>query len=551
MKKRFLSFFGALLLTLLAASIGLAATVDALPAWPEDALYVVGGVEESKEFISALVDSRPFGLAAAMEPDLEMAAEWLKEFPVESASFAFGLTEEGFSLHGALKLDDSKSDLLAKLAKGEGEEGDVDALLNSPFPTGLALTPFEGNVYSVMSDGMALVLLSVEDDMVLIGMSPEDLEASRAALSDPGSRMMLTRRLPHKNFFYFHDNGMAASEIAEESKGVLGDPTENLMLEIGYGTLPNGFGLSILTNLAKVFELDKLEDAPAPIGKDDFIGLGGGQAWLTWAARGVIEEKHFDMIRETAEGGDSDAQAVVEVLDQLKTMGLTEHAIISICKSAGMVLGGEGGFSGIPIPGGYAYVSGEKEWVELLLPLIEAIVKESGVEFESVERPGWQALYVMNDPFDAILGIRGGAAVAGFLTLDSLENEPKLGPETENMLKGGNTMLLHFDMGVVRKMITRLLDPDLPIAAIFLMEDDDFLDSAPMLFEALKASAGFKGIQMTFRDLERFDITAILGSPDEAEIKGIDELASKWQTFIEESDEDDDEGDEEDEEEEE
>jgi len=66
------------------------------------------------------------------------------------------------------------------------------------------------------------------------------------------------------------------------------------------------------------------------------------------------------------------------VLEQLKVMGLTENALISILKSVGIVLGGESSFSGMPIPGGYLYTSGEKDWVELLLPLLEAIVKDSG-----------------------------------------------------------------------------------------------------------------------------------------------------------------------------
>ncbi|MDI9370808.1 MAG: hypothetical protein GX181_10345 [Synergistaceae bacterium] len=537
MKKRFAPLLGVLLLTVVFASTGLAATIDALPAWPDDALYAVGSIEETKDFISALIDSRPFGLAAAIEPDFEMVAELLRSFPLEAASFAFGLTDEGFSLHGALKFDESKGDLLKKLADGEGEEGDIDALLNLPFPSDLTLAPFEGGTYAAMADGMALVLLTVDGEMLLMGMSPEDLESAKGALADSGKRIKLPRRLPHKNFFYFHDNGMAAAEIAEESDGLLGEPVENLMLEIGYGTIPNGFGLSLLTNFARVFGIIEPEKAPAPIGKDDLVKLGGGHAWLAWAARGLIDQKHFEMVRQAAEEGDSESEIILEVLEQLKTMGLTEEALLSILKSMGVILGGEAAFSGIPVPGGYAYVSGEKEAVELLLPLIEVVVSESGLEFESVEKPGWQALYVLKEPVDAVLGIRDGAAVAGLLTLDSLEDEPELGPDAAKLLEEGNSMLFHFDMGVVRRMLTKLLDPDLPIAAIFLLEEDDFLDSAPALFEGLKATAGFKGIQMTFRDFERLDLLALLGDPDEAEIKGIEELASKWQPYIEEREE--------------
>ncbi|GAB1485279.1 hypothetical protein MASR2M79_03260 [Aminivibrio sp.] len=38
--------------------------------------------------------------------------------------------------------------------------------------------------------------------------------------------MKLDRRLPQGSFFFFHDSGMAASELQAESDGVLKDPVE-------------------------------------------------------------------------------------------------------------------------------------------------------------------------------------------------------------------------------------------------------------------------------------------------------------------------------------
>ncbi|GAB1427310.1 hypothetical protein MASR2M17_07360 [Aminivibrio sp.] len=64
------------------------------------------------------------------------------------------------------------------MAEGKGEEGDVDALINSPVPGEAILAPFEGST-AVISGGMALVLASVEQDMVLVGFTPEDIAATR------------------------------------------------------------------------------------------------------------------------------------------------------------------------------------------------------------------------------------------------------------------------------------------------------------------------------------------------------------------------------------
>ncbi len=537
MKRRFSAFLCSLVLMVLVISPAWAGTIAALPAWPDDAIYFMGGVEETKGIISSVVDSAPFKLAAAMAPDLGMVKEWLDQFPVKSASWVFGMTESGFSLHCAIQMDGSKKEMLEKLAAGKGEKRDIDALLNSPLPLGLDLLPLEGSTYAVAADDIAFALISVEGDMILAGMSPEDIEAARGALADPAKRMKLERRLPQKNFLYFHDNGMAASELTAQSMGVLGEPTEDLLLELGFGTVKNGFGLSVFTNFARVFGLDDLAQQLLPIKKDDMFLAGGGHAWLAWAARAVIEKKHFQIIRDVAEEGDYDAKQIVEALEQLKTMGITEDAIIKMIRSAGIVLGGEAKFHDIPVPGGYFYISGEKDSTELLLPLLEAIVKDSGEDYEPLVREGWQALYVLRDPAELILGIRDGVFIVGLLSVDYLGEEPKFAPAMEEMLKEGKTMLFQLDMGVVRRLLAKLMDPDAPIAAVFLAGDDDFLESAPVLFEALKATAGFKGLQISFSDLDRFDLTALIGAPDAAEVKAIDGLASKWQEYIAQMDE--------------
>ncbi len=532
MKKRVSAVVWALLLAVLVVSPVSASTLNALPAWPDGALYGVANIEEPKEFINALVDSKLFKMAAAMEQDMQMAADWLKQFPVQSASVVVGLTDKGFSLQGAARVDESKKELLQKLAEGKGEEGDIDLLINSPVPGALILAPVEGNVYAVVADGVAGVLLSVEGDMVLFGFGPEDIEAAKAALADPAKRMNMQRRLPQKNFYFFHDNGMAAAELIAQSKGTLEEPVENLFAEIGFGLTEKGFDLSVFTNFAKTFGLDKLETEIRPLSKDDLFLVGGGSAWLTMAGRVVMEKKHFDMIREAAEGGDQDAAQVVEVLEQLKVMGLTENALISILKSVGIVLGGESSFSGMPIPGGYLYTSGEKDWVELLLPLLEAIVKESGGEFEPLTLPGWQALYVMRDPVDVVLGIRDGIALAGFLSPESLEKAPELSQGAEKLLGGNNSMLFYLDADVVRRIVVQLFDPENPIAALFLADDDDFLEAAPFLFEGLKATAGFKGIQMNFSGMERLDFAMLFDTPNSEIIAALDGLAAKWQEFM-------------------
>ena len=85
--------------------------------------------------------------------------------------------------------------------------------------------------------------------------------------------------------------------------------------------------------------------------------------------------------------------------------------------------------------------------------------------------------------------------------------------------------------------MTQLFDPENPIAALFLADDDDFLEAAPFLFEGLKATAGFKGIRMNFSGMERLDFAMLFDTPNPDEIAALDGLAAKWQEFMEEAEE--------------
>ena len=111
-------------------------------------------------------------------------------------------------------------------------------------------------------------------------------------------------------------------------------------------------------------------------------------------------------------------------------------------------------------------------------------------------------------------------------------------------------MVFHLDAGVIRRIVVQLFDPANPIAALFLADDDDFLEAAPFVFEGLKATAGFKGIQMNFSGLERFDFSMIFDTPNAEEIAALDALAAKWQEFMEDEEGDGEEEEEEEEEEE-
>lgn len=527
MKKKISALFLSLVLVVFIAAPGWTGTIDALPQWPDSAMYGVVNLEKPNEFVQRLVDSYLFKVITALDPEIKMAEEWLRQFPVTSASVAVGYGEKGFSLQGAIRFTDAKKDILARMAEGKGEEGDVDALINSPVPGELILAPFEGSTYAVINNGMALVLASVEQDMILVGFTPEDIAAAREALNDGSKRMKLDRRLPQGSFFFFHDNGMAASELQAESDGVLKDPVGNLLAELGINASDKGYDFSVFTNFAKVFSL--AADTPSqPLTKDDRILIGGGKPWFTLVGRPFIEKKHFQVLREAAAGGDYDAAQAVQFLDAAQQFGLDEDAILKIIKTVGMVFGGQTKLFGSPLPGGYFYLSGETKEVHLLLPLMEMAARESGMPFEPVTKAGWTAFYVLKDPVDFVMGIRDGVLLAGFLSPEALDTAPELSGRMK-ALYGDDKLqgFLHFDAKVVRDTILSLLNPEGPWS-VFISEEPDLVEGIPYILEGLKGSLEFRSLDILASDMERADFTIMTEEAKQEEIDAISAMAAKW-----------------------
>ena len=527
MKRKIRSLLLAAVLVAAAVLPGLASTMNAIPPWPEGAIYGVVSLERPDAFLQRTVNSLLVRTAMSHLPEAQFATQWLSKFPVNSLSLAVGYGEKGFSLQGAARFNEGKKALLAKLAEGKGEEGDLDALLDSPMPGMLLLAPMDGGTYGVIQNGTAMVLISVESDMLLMGFSPEDIAAAREALKDPQKRMKIDRKLAQDNFFYFHDNGMAAENIRNASKGALPEPQALLAAELAFGLTQKGFDLSLLSNFSKVFPAPEGSPAAAPLSGDQKLLLGGGKPWFSAVLQLALDKRHFQGVRDAAQAGDENAAQVVKLLEDIKQFGLDEDAILSILKTMGVVLGSQTSAFGSPLPGGYVYVSGKKESVELLLPILEMAAREAGIPFESKSAPGWTALYSLKDPVEAFMGIRGGSVLAGLVSEGALGSAPELGPGMKSLFgDSGVYSFLYLDGGVLRSTAMGLLNPDGPWAPF--VAKDEMAGSIPAIIEGMKASAEIEAIDIRVSSAERLDFAVRTAEAKKAELDAMNALAAKW-----------------------
>lgn len=540
MKKRFSTVFLFLFLTLFLVLPASAGTLDALSPWSDNDLYGVIHLDQPNAVLQRAVSSYLYRSAAAYAPEMEMFGGWLGNLPVTSLSLAAGQTEKGYSLQGAATFTEGKKQLLAKLAEGKGEEGDFEALVDSPIPGMLLLVPDQGSNYAVVADGMALFLLTVEKDMILFGLSPEDLSAARDALQNESKRMKVTRSLPQGSFFRFHDNGMVAAEIQADSMGALKAPVEPLRAEVGYELTDRGFDLSIFSNFAKVFGVAEPDGAAHPIPMEDLLLIGGGKPWFSAIGQSFFKKSHIQALRDSAAAGDEDAVEVVALLDAAQQFGIDDDALISILKTVGVVLGGQTRAFGTSLPGGYFYLSGKKEDVALLLPILEIAAKETGMAFEPLALPGWTALYAMKDPGDFVMGIRDGTIVFGLLNPEGLTFAPELSASMKTLYERKDLYaFFNLDMAAVRSTLLSLMNPDGPIAP--LLVEMEIAEMLPWVLEGLKFTAEIDSLNIQAAAADRADFSVYTTAPDPKEVEQMDVFAARWAELAPEEEEEEEE----------
>ena len=73
MRRRLSALFLSMLLVAVIAAPGWSGTLDALPQWPDSAMYGVVNLEKPNEMVQRVVNSYLFKVITAIQPDIKMA----------------------------------------------------------------------------------------------------------------------------------------------------------------------------------------------------------------------------------------------------------------------------------------------------------------------------------------------------------------------------------------------------------------------------------------------------------------------------------------------
>ncbi|MDR1622942.1 MAG: hypothetical protein LBS00_11260 [Synergistaceae bacterium] len=565
-KARVFLLGAALAFVTLFPAVSAAGTLDALPKWDdphmivhlEDVSEAMGRLGSSFFFDHFLDESArerakdsqdtPFPLRFAREGCLE----WLKNFPVESFSLVKGLMlENEDTFQGAIRFASDKQEILDKLSAGvdgddaeerEKLQADVLDLFGFPPDPNLRLLAFgssfadsstsvaDKNLYEIslnfddkyfFAEDAAFFSFyaSVEKDgdenILLIGSEPGEVEKAREAVKDEGSRMKITRRGPagYKNFAQINDtsDGSMTRDILD---GLSFEPKAPAFLEFSFGFPEEEIiGAAIRHNLLDVFLGGAGKPSSAWSPDEPGLRFGGGFPWLAGLLSVVMTGDDALGLLATLGGGNKE-----QAREFLGEQNIDVETLTKAFRSFGFVLGGKSSLLGQEMPGGYAFVSGGAGAMKALLPLIRAFF-ENVFDFEEAPREGWDVFYALNENLREQLamplfaGLKDGTLLLGCLTPETLEENPEIEwPDGS----GEDVFRARLNMQSLSLLPIELSTPWLPARLTGMLENlgiEDMLNAQTYsaFLKTLLCAQEIWEITLGMSDWGSLDLTAVTG----------------------------------------
>ena len=200
---------------------------DALSAKPAGAIYSVFQVDDLGNLVRSILSSDNIDLFAPLlgkeeVEGLRMAAAIVSKMPVKSTALLVG-TDENLTpfLQLALSLPTELKPQLDLVASGKAKPEDIVSLALGD--GAVAFGPLLNVELQNGAQGPYFLLngqaaLAARDGLLLVGLSPADLEASLKALADPKERLSVKRRHEARNFSLMHLDFPTLIKMAKEQK---------------------------------------------------------------------------------------------------------------------------------------------------------------------------------------------------------------------------------------------------------------------------------------------------------------------------------------------
>lgn len=424
---------------------------EALSARSSDAVYFVLKLENmprllkwvmSKENIDILM---PLILSSKEANEIiggiEMASAIVGNTPIRSVALVIGMNKRDIKrgipfFQMAFTVDKSASSIVKRMASGEASAVDIAKLLlgvNSP------LASFAESMIKVEDAGENIlqidneIFMKAEDELIMLGTSLGEVQASISAYSDKKGRMFekISRKFDKKDFAFMHIDPKTVAMIDDDDlKAMKLDEyfDKPLEIEFGFERLKDKFsvstGVNILKSLkkkyAEKFTANKFK--PVKGGNIDLENAGGSQSPLM--ALGTYFE--FSTLKDSTE-----LKSMVRGFTrQMKNrFGITEDELTNLLNGpVSIVVNGNVEVEGFKVPAIYFSQTGRKG---AAAKVYDKLAKSP--HFQDVQN-GILQVNSSVSPVSCLVNNREDTLDISFAELASLSDKPSLTPALDELV---------------------------------------------------------------------------------------------------------------------
>ncbi len=458
------SFLRSILLSvfLLSASVAWgAAPQEALSTMPEKSVYAVINLGDFGQFaryilspanielLTPLLDGETAGV-------LGMASGLVSMLPAQEVSILAGMDSELKPfLQCAIALPEALQPKLDLVASGKATPEDFAAILlgegGAPFAEIAQALTLSGSYYTFAGDGA----VTAKGNLLLIGATPADLDASLAALGDTAKRLVLNRRFASKDFISMHMDIPTMSTLAKMGGADEGGEVDfkaleamfkkPLDMEFDFNSAPDLFRISSSVNVEAFSDviLNAIK-AVKPVPGAGIFMVGSGRPILAAAGRLNIKESLAGTSPEVMAGWK-------EMISALAEFGISETDVDNLLSNAvSFVVGGSASVMGQKLPGVYLALNGKDGAAAKILNTIMAHEAFSAsVPVAEVSVSGWQKAFKVDPalaPVSIVFGVKDEVLFLGMQEPESLNAEPEFSPKAKELLGKDLVSFLFLDV---------------------------------------------------------------------------------------------------------
>ncbi len=506
-RRRALLGLAVLLAALVPAAWG-AVPQDALSAKPAGAIYSVFQVDDLGNLVRSILSSDNIDLFAPLlgkeeVEGLRMAAAIVSKMPVKSTALLVG-TDENLTpfLQLALSLPTELKPQLDLVASGKAKPEDIVSLALGD--GAVAFGPLLNVELQKGPQGPYFLLngqaaLAARDGLLLVGLSPVDLEASLKALADPKERLSVKRRHEARNFSLMHLDFPTLIKMAKEQKAkgkadkkggkkideIDLDTLEAYFkapLEIEYGIDkdPGSVLFSMGVNIKEALDSAYLERFAKmePVPGGEIFLTGSGRPLFALSSKLSFKGSELDIYPEIA-------KLWKEEIKQLAQYGITEPEVENLLSgSVSLVCGGNAAVAGAKVPGVYLALTGRGGAASSIFKKVTENAKFAAtLPTAPVDVKDWEMVLQVDPslfpfPIPILLGVKGETLFVGVQDAAGLNIAPEISDSLKALLEKGSLSTSFFDFEAVRAFLDGALsDKSSPLYALAEELPREILDS--------------------------------------------------------------------------